>query len=163
MINLKNAQSNLDKCNTLPSLRTFMTNAKRLIANGNDTPAVRSMLAAAEDKYWNVSASRHGAGVEVDKALWNALEMYEDLRSRETGRRFRSTYLWRKILRTDIVTAVSDAVKRGRKTIGLKSLEDMDRIDVSFEEVVVNFKHAFREDVVEAAEFTLDQFSKTKS
>jgi hypothetical protein len=163
MVDFKNAQGNLDKCNTLISIDTFIRNANRLIKNGKDTPAVRANLAAAEEKYWTLSASAHNAGVEVDKALWTALKDYEALRSELNGRRFRSSYLRRKIASTDIVTSVSDAVLKGSKTIGLKSLTELDRIDGSFEEVVIKFAKSFDLKVVEAAKATLRHIKSCKN
>lgn len=157
MVDLKNAQANLDKCNTLTSLRTFIRNAKRLIESGRNTATVQKILDAAEDKYWRLSASAHGAGMEVDKALWTALTDYEALRSELSGRRFQSSYLRRKISRTDIVTSVSDAVLKGSKTVGLKSLTALDRIDGSFEEVVLKFSDSFDQKVVDAAKSTLQR------
>jgi hypothetical protein len=54
-------------------------------------------------------------------------------------------------------------VLKGSKTIGLKSLTELDRIDGSFEEVIIKFAKSFDLKVVDAAKATLRHIKSCKN
>jgi hypothetical protein len=153
-----NALANAKKAVSLTDLKTIISNAKANIAAGRDVSLSKEVCDAAVSRYWELSAAKHDAGAQVDRALWEALYAYEYLMSAEAGRSYRATYLRRKIAQTDIVTAASGSVLKGGKAAGLQALRDMDRLDASFEAVVLKFRSAFKAAVVEAAEKTLSEF-----
>ena len=159
MINNSNALANAEKSQSLKDLRTVIANAKANIAAGKDVATSQKVHDTAVGRYWELSAAKHEAGADVDRALWEALYAYEYLKSEENKRPTRASYLRRKIADTDIVTAVSGSVLKGGKTTGLQALHDMDRLDVSFEAVVIKHASAFAPAVVEAAKKTLADFS----
>ena len=158
MTNNANAVANVHKCNTLRGLRNIINNATADLAAGKDFAHARLVHDAAIGRFVEISATSEEARSEVDQALFTALYAYEFLRSQEKGRTTRSTYLRRKIKDTDIVTAVSGSVLKGRKTSGLRSLLDMDRLDMSFEAVIIKYETEFDPAVVTAARKTLAEF-----
>ncbi len=158
MTDNSNALANAKKAASLQDLKTIISNAKANIADGRAVALSKEVLCAAVSRYWEISAAKHDAGAAVDRALWEALYAYEYLMSAEAGRSYRATYLRRKIAQTDIVTAVSSSVLKGSKAAGLQSLRDMDRLDASFEAVVLKFRSAFPANVVESAQKTLSEF-----
>lgn len=155
MTNNTNALANVEKCKTLKELKNIIKNATADIAAGKDVAIAQKVHDAAVGQYWEMSAAKHEAGTAVDRALWTALHAYEYLKGREKGKTTRATYLRRKISQTDIVTAVSGSVLKGGKTSGLQALQDMGRLDASFEAVVVKYAESFAPEVVEAAKQTL--------
>lgn len=155
MIDNSKALANVAKATTLKDLRTIIANAKTNIAAGKDVDLSRDVLDAAASRLWELSAAKHDAGAAVDRALWEALYAYEYLKSVETGKSHRATYLRRKIAQTDIVTAISGSVLKGGKTAGLQALREMGRLDASFESVVLKHASAFDPAVVDAARSTL--------
>lgn len=159
MIDNSKALENTKKAASLKDLKTTIANAKANIAAGKDIAVSKEVLDAAVRRYWELSAAKHDAGAQVDRALWEALYAYEYLRSEEVGRSYRATYLRRKIAQTDIVTAVSGSVLKGGKTAGLQALREMGRLDASFESVVVRHPDAFQPEIVEAAKETLNRFN----
>lgn len=159
LINNSNALAHVLKLESLKALQTVIDNAKASIAAGKDVVTSQRVHDTAVGRYWELSAAKHDAGADVDRALWEALYAYEYLKSQDKGRSSRATYLRRKIAQTDIVTAVSASVLKGGRTTGLQALHDMDRLDVSFEAVVIKHASAFAPAVVEAAKKTLADFS----
>lgn len=159
LVNNTNALAHAQKSESLKDLKTIISNAKALLAAGKDVAISKQVHDTAVSRYWELSAAKHEAGAEVDRALWEALYAYEYLISLENGRSGRATYLRRKISQTDIVSAVSGSVLKGGKTSGLRALRDMGRLDASFEAVVVRHASAFDPSVVEAAKITLAEFS----
>ncbi|MCZ8018675.1 hypothetical protein [Novosphingobium sp.] len=159
LLNNSNALTNVEKSTSLKDLRTTIANAKSNIAAGKDVEISQKVHDAAVSRFWQVSASKHQAGAEVDQALWEALYAYEYLKSIENERPTRATYLRRKIKDTDILSAVSTSVLKGGKTAGLQALRDMGRLDASFEAVVVKYSGAFDAAVVAAAKKTLTDYS----
>ena len=159
MIDSSNALANVDKCKTLKELRNVIDNAKGSIVVGREVELSQQVHDKAVARYWEMSASRNEAENAVERALWTALAAYEYLKSEDRGRSVRATYLRRQIKKSDIVTAVSSSVLKGSKTSGLQSLQRMNRLDASFEAVVVNYASAFDPAVVQAAKRTLAAFS----
>lgn len=155
MTNNANALAFVEKCKTPRELRNIIDNAQAQLAAGKDVATAQKVHDAALGRYWEMSAAKHGAGAAVDQALWTALHAYEYLKGHEKGKTSRATYLRRKISQTDIVTAVSGSVLKGGKTSGLQALRDMDRLDASFEAVVVKYAGSFAPEVVAAAKRTL--------
>ena len=155
MTNNANALANVEKCKTLSQLNNVIKNAKADLAAGKDVATAQKVHDAALGRYWEMSAAKHGGGAAIDQALWTALHAYEYLKGQEKGKTSRATYLRRKISQTDIVTAVSGSVLKGGKTSGLQALRDMDRLDASFEAVVVKYADSFAPEVVAAAKRTL--------
>lgn len=150
-----NATANVAKCKTLKDLKNLIDNAQTQMAVGKDVETAQKVYDAAVGRYWEMSAAKHEAGAAVDRALWTALHAYEYLKGQEKGKTSRATYLRRKISQTDIVTAVSGSVLKGDKTSGLQALRNMDRLDASFEAVVVKYADSFAPEVVAAANRTL--------
>ncbi|WRH76281.1 MAG: hypothetical protein RSE16_02095 [Sphingobium sp.] len=159
MHNNSNALANVEKSTSLKDLRTTIANAKANIAAGKDVGISQTVHDAAVSRYWQLSAAKHDAGADVDRALWEALYAYEYLKSVENERPTRATYLRRKIKDTDILVAVSSSVLKGGKTAGLQALRDMGRLDASFEAVVVKYAEVFDSAVVAAARKTLAEYS----
>ena len=159
LIDISNALANVDKCKTLKELRNVIDNAKGSIAVGKEVGLSQKVHDKAVDRYWEMSGSRNKTENPVERALWTALAAYEDLKSGDSGRPIRATYLRRQISKSDIVTAVSSSVLKGNKTSGLQSLQRMNRLDASFEAVVVKYPLAFDPAVVQAAQRTLAAFS----
>lgn len=157
MTNTANALANVEKCTTPRQLKILIDNAKARIAAGNDVATAQEVHDAAVGRYWEMSAAKHNAGTEVDRALWTALHAYEFLNAQTKPKGSRASYLRRKIKDTDIVTAVSGSVLKGKRTAGLQALRAMGRMDASFEAVVVKYPDAFAPDVVAAAERTLGE------
>ncbi|KEO85421.1 hypothetical protein EH30_12915 [Erythrobacter sp. JL475] len=155
MINNANALANVEKAKSLKELKNIISNAKADLASGEDADTAKKVHDAAVVRYWEMSASKHEAGAEVDRALWTALHAYEYLKSEERGKRSRANYLRRKIDQTDIVTAASGSVLKGGSTSGLQTLRDMGRLDISFEAIVLQYETAFAPEVVAAARKTL--------
>jgi hypothetical protein len=158
LVDNSSALANVTRTTSLKDLRTIIANAKASIAARRDVETSRQVLDAAASRLWELSAAKHDGGAAVDRALWEALYAYEYLMSDEAGRSYRATYLRRKIVQTDIVTAVSGSVLKGGKTTGLQALRDMGRLDASFEAVVLKFRSTFPADVIEAAQKTLSEF-----
>jgi hypothetical protein len=159
LIDSSNALAIVDKCKTLRELRNMIDNAKGSIVVGKEVELSQQVHDKAVARYWEMSASRNEAENAVERALWTALAAYEYLKSEDRGRSVRATYLRRQIKKSDIVTAVSSSVLKGSKTSGLQSLQRMNRLDASFEAVVVNYASAFDPAVVQAAKRTLAAFS----
>lgn len=159
MTNNSNALANVEKCKSLKELKNIIDNAQAQIAAGKDAATAQKVHDAAVGRYWEMSAAKHEAGADVDRALWTALHAYEYLKGQEKGKTSRSTYLRRKISNTDIVTAVSGSVLKGGKTPGLQALNDMGRLDVSFEAVVLKYEDSFTAEVVTAAKRTLAELA----
>ena len=159
MTNNANALANVSKPRTLKDLKNIIKNAKADLTAGKDTENAQKVHDAAVGRYWKVSAAKHDTDVALERALWTALHAYEYLKSQGKARSVQATYLRRKINNTDIVTAVSGAVLKGGKTAGLQALRDMDRLDCSFEAVVVKYADSFDGDVVAAAKRTLAEQS----
>ena len=157
MTNNVNALANVQKCKTLTGLKNIISNAKADLEAGKDVANAQMVHDAAVGRYWEISASKHDCGADVDRALWTALSAYEYLKSVEAGRQIRATYLRRKISKTDIVTTASSSVLKGGKTSGLQTLRDMGRLDASFEAVVIKYASSFDDAVVHAARATLDE------
>jgi hypothetical protein len=159
LTNNTNALANVEKCKTLKELKNLIDNAQAQLAAGKDVETAQKVHDAAVVRYWEMSAAKHEAGADVDRALWTALHAYEYLKGQEKGKTSRSTYLRRKISNTDIVTAVSDSVLKGGKSAGLQALNDMGRLDVSFEAVVLKYPNSFAAEVVAAAKRTLAELA----
>lgn len=159
LVNSSNALAILDKCKTLRELRNMIDNAKGSIAAGKEVELSQKVHDKAVARYWEMSGSRNGTDNAVEQALWTALAAYEYLKSEDRGRSVYASYLRRQIKKSDIVTAVSSSVLKGSKTSGLQSLQRMNRLDASFEAVVVNYASAFDPAVVQAAKRTLAAFS----
>lgn len=160
MLNNSNALANVEKSTSLKELRNTIDNAKSYIAAGKDVVISQKVHDAAVSRYWQLSAAKHDAGADVDRALWEALYAYEYLKSVENERPTRATYLRRKIKETDILAAVSSSVLKGGKTAGLQALREMGRLDASFEAVVVKYSKAFEPAVVAAATKTLAEYNR---
>jgi hypothetical protein len=159
LVNSSNALANVDKCKTLRELRNVIDNAKGSIVVGKEVELSQQVHDKAVSRYWEMSGSRTDTDNAVERALWTALAAYEYLKSDDMGRSVRATYLRRQIKGSDIITAVSSSVLKGSKTLGLQSLRRMNRLDASFEAVVVNYASAFDPAVVQAARRTLAAFS----
>lgn len=158
MVSVTNAHANLDKCSSIKDYRSFIANTTRWIDFNESVTLAKQLQDLAILRLCELQAAKHLSGIEPDDALWIALYFYEYIRTEERGKTFSSTYLRQKIRRTGIFQAVSDAVLKGKKTIGLQALVVRKRPEASFEAVVLCHKSSFHPDVVNAAERTLAEF-----
>ena len=62
------------------------------------------------------------------------------------------------------IDALSDLMKSGKKQGGFKKLEDLGRLDdLSFESLVIRYASLFDKDVVELAQWRLDNYDQLPS
>lgn len=90
----------------------------------------------------------------ASQALINEVErtvaVYEDIIGRTPSR------TWQMIESHGHIEALSRLVGSGDLQSGFKKLRDANKLDCSFEAVIVRFAGEFRDDVVAAAQFRLD-------
>jgi hypothetical protein len=116
----------------------------------------------ALEQLWKVVANRNAPLTTLEWDLWYALAAYESLLGFKNGKKSYAQRLRQKIKRSDIFEAASGAVRRGGGSFGFRYLVEINRLDASFESVVLKHAHAFPEDVVERAKMTLDEVMKDK-
>lgn len=111
---------------------------------------------------WKVIADRNAPLTSLEWDLWYALAAYESLLGFKNGKKSYARRLRQKIKKSDIFEAACGAVRRGGGSFGFRYLVEMNRLDASFESVVLKHAHAFPNDVVERAKKTLDEVMKDK-
>lgn len=109
---------------------------------------------------WQVVASRNAPLTSLEWDLWYALAAYESLLGIKNGKKSYARRLRQKIKRSDIFEAACGAVRNGGGSFGFRYLVDMNRLDASFERIVLKHADAFPDDVVERAKRTLAQVEK---
>lgn len=106
---------------------------------------------------WKVVANRNAPLSSLEWDLWYALAAYESLLGFKNGKKSYARRLRQKIKKSDIFEAACGAVKKGGGSFGFRYLAEMNRLDASFESVVVKHADAFPADVVERATRTLKE------
>ena len=148
--------NSIKKCEDPLLLRSMIRNAKKEISTqGHNMIQANQILISARDRLWQVCASQENPKDYIERALWVALYAYEYVKSDVRGRSTRATRIRNSIKLLDIKSAVSKVILRGN-TQGLNLLKEWDRLDVSFEAVVVKYKSKFPENVVNAARRNLE-------
>jgi hypothetical protein len=142
-------------------LGNLIDNANRQLGGERRDEALRTRK-EAYDRLWDVLASKNAPSNTLEWDLWVALSAYESLLSFKNGRKSYARRLRQKIKKSDIFEAACGAVRKGGGSFGFRYLVDMNRLDASFESVVLKHAHAFPEDVVERAKKTLDDVMKDK-
>lgn len=135
----------------------LIDNAKRLIEIRNDQRAQRA-LPRSYSRLWHVVASQNADPDSIEWELWYALAAYESVLSEKNGKKTYAVRLKQKIKRDDIFEAVCGAVRKGSNSFGFQKLVEMNRLDASFEQVVVRHPEMFPDDVVAEAEKSLREY-----
>ena len=143
--------SSIKKCEDPLLLRSIIRNAKKEISiQSHKMIQAHQILISARDRLWQVCASQEKPKDYIERALWVALYAYEYVKSDVRGKGTRATRIRNSIKLLDIKSAVSKVILRGN-TQGLNLLKEWDRLDVSFEAVVIKYKSKFPDNVVQAA------------
>ena len=106
---------------------------------------------------WKVVANNNAPLTSLEWDLWYALAAYESLLGFKNGKKSYARRLRQKIKRSDIFEAACGAVRNGGGSFGFRHLVDMNRLDASFESIVLKHADAFPADVVERAKRTLEE------
>lgn len=106
---------------------------------------------------WKVVANNNAPLTSLEWDLWYALAAYESLLGFKNGKKSYARRLRQKIKRSDIFEAACGAVRNGGGSFGFRYLVEMNRLDASFESIVIKHADAFPDDVVERAKRTLAQ------
>ena len=149
--------ASIKRCNDVKLLRRFINNAKNTISNdGADLRTANKILTAARDRLWEVRADLENPKDAIERALWVALCAYEYVRSEIKNKNVRAGRIRTLIKNTDIRTAVYVVVLKGN-TDGFNLLREWDRLDASFEYVILKYPSKFPEGVVAAAKRNLNK------
>jgi len=147
--------ASIKMCDNPILLRRSIRNAKNAISNdGADLRTANKILSAARDRLWQVRANFENPKDAIERALWVALCAYEYVRSEIKNKNVRATRIRTLIKKTDIRKAVYVVVLKGN-TDGFNLLSEWDRLDASFESVILKYPSKFPEGVVAAAKRNL--------
>lgn len=122
---------------------------------GEGHQKAREVRYEAYDQLWTVLAERNAIPDTLEWDLWIALAAYESILSDKNKRKSYAVKLRQKIKRSSIFQAACGAVLKGGSSYGFKKLLEMDRLDASFERIVLKHRTEFPANVVEMAEKTL--------
>jgi len=109
----------------------------------------------AFDRMCQVYANRFDPQSELERDCLVAVAAYEWVLTDKNGQNTAATRVRGSINRNGIKVAIANSVLRGKRTIGLKTLIEMNKIGFSFEYVVKKYHDEFPRKVVEAAEKAL--------
>jgi hypothetical protein len=147
----------IEKMEDPEKILSLIYNAQKRINTQNDERA-RKALYRSYNRLWQIIANYHAQPNTIEWELWYALTAYESALTEKNGKKTNATYLKRKIKKEDIFKAVCGAVMKGPNSFGFKKLAEMDRLDASFEEVVVRHPKEFPKDVVAQAKRSLAEY-----
>jgi hypothetical protein len=97
----------------------------------------------------------------VEERVLESVRVYRELLKHKHGRNQAAGYTEREIRRYGPREALIRTIRRGKKTDGLKSLAEHDRLDCSYEQIAIDHAHEMPEDVVSQARQTLAEFANT--
>jgi hypothetical protein len=97
----------------------------------------------------------------VEERVLESVRVYRELLKHKHGRNQAAGYTEREIRRYGPREALIRTIRRGKKTDGLKSLAEHDRLDCSYEQIAIDHAHEMPEDVVAQAQKTLADFANT--
>lgn len=112
----------------------------------------------AFDRMCQLSANQFDPQSELERDCLVALAAYEWVLADKNGENTPATRVRSSIKKNGIKIAVGNAVLRGKRTIGLNTLMDCNKLGFSFEWVVVKYRDEFPPKVVEAAEKALSEY-----
>jgi hypothetical protein len=136
-------EKRLAKLSTAVEARNLTDNARRL---GQPELAEQAHLRALE-----LRAREEGYDSPAARAIAVALYLYEEGQTRLLGRKYHASRT-RKMLRDHgPLQAAERMVLNPRPSKGYRDLEEIDRMDLSYEAIIVRFPDEFEPKAVEAA------------
>jgi len=97
----------------------------------------------------------------VEERVLESVRVYRELLKHKHGRNQAAGYTEREIRQYGPREALIRTIRRGKKTDGLKSLAEHERLDCSYEQIAIDHAHEMPEDVVAQAQQTLAEFVST--
>ena len=97
----------------------------------------------------------------VEERVLESVRVYRELLKHKHGWNQAAGYTEREIRQYGPREALIRTIRRGKKTDGLKSLAEHDRLDCSYEQIAIDHAHEMPEDVVAQAQQTLAEFANT--
>ena len=97
------------------------------------------------------------AAHSVEDRVLESVRVYRELAKHKHGRSQAAGYNEREIRQYGPREALIRTIRRGKKTDGLKLLEEHNRLDCAYEQIAIDFAHEMPEDIVELARRMLAQ------
>jgi hypothetical protein len=91
----------------------------------------------------------------VEERVIESVRVYRALLKHKHGRNQAAGYTEREIKQYGPREALIRTIRRGKKTDGLKTLAENDRLDCAYEQIAIDFATELPEDVVDRARKTL--------
>jgi hypothetical protein len=105
-----------------------------------------------------LSVRRDSQSVE-DRVL-ESVRVYRELLKHKHGRNQAAGYTEREIRQYGPREALIRTIRRGKKTDGLKTLAEHERLDCAYEQIAIDYANEMPEDVVHRAQETLAEFRR---
>lgn len=99
-----------------------------------------------------------GPSETLEERVFESVRVYRQLLKHKHGRNQVAGYTEREIRQYGPREALMRTIRRGKKTDGLMTLAEHDRLDCAYEMIAVDFASELPEDVVEQATRTLSEF-----
>lgn len=99
----------------------------------------------------------------LEERVFESVRVYRELLKHKHGRNQAAGYTEREIKTYGPREALIRTIRRGKKTDGLKTLAEHDRLDCAYEQIAIDFAHELPEDVVEKARATLADMASSEA
>lgn len=142
----------IKKIDTPEKCGIFKKNALR---KGREDLANEATLRAIE-----LRAESYGAKSQTEKEVLQAIYAYEEVSSKNRGRKIRANRTWPMVKEHGIIAAAERAVNRAQETQGYKTLVEMGLQEFAFEAVILRHKKYFSEDAVKISEERISQWTQ---
>jgi uncharacterized protein (DUF488 family) len=94
----------------------------------------------------------------LEERVYESVRVYRELLKHKHGRNQAAGYTEREIRNYGPREALIRTIRRGKKTEGLQTLVDYNRLDCAYEQIAIDHADEMPEDVVERARQTLAKF-----
>ncbi|MSP45618.1 MAG: hypothetical protein EXQ83_07070 [Xanthobacteraceae bacterium] len=99
----------------------------------------------------------------VEERVLESVRVHREFLKHKHGRNQAAGYTEREIRQYGPREALIRTIRRGKKTEGLKTLAEHNRLDCAYEQIAIDHAHDLPEDVVECARQTLAEFKSIPS
>jgi predicted acetyltransferase len=104
-------------------------------------------------------ALKYDAKTEAEQDALRAIYAFEEVRSKETGRKARASRTWQSINRNGIIATVEKTISKRKVTDGYAALVEAGLEDFTFEAVVLRHPETFSAETIRIAEERLKEIN----